>query len=235
MRIVFLFFIFLILSQADDKIKSFLCGYKDILQVKENKMYFKDSSFLIYDDFKTKKDILNNADIEDMLSLPYSLHVRRDGGRIRNEEFFKKIYGKNKKEIISNLKIINWLPKNLNKLIKFNKQNNASNALEKVSNELDKLPKDYLKYLKKVTTFNYRNIANTSRLSTHSFAIAIDLNVKYANYWQWNKEYKNSYPKKIIQIFEKHGFIWGGRWEHFDTMHFEYRPEFTCKAINSYP
>ncbi|WP_265937085.1 M15 family metallopeptidase [Aliarcobacter butzleri] len=26
-------------------------------------------------------------------------------------------------------------------------------------------------------------------------------------------------------MFEKYGFIWGGRWYHFDTMHFEYRPE----------
>src|SRR5690242_16362928 len=25
--------------------------------------------------------------------------------------------------------------------------------------------------------------------------------------------------------FEQHGFIWGGRWAHYDTMHFEYRPE----------
>ncbi|MDD5211432.1 MAG: M15 family metallopeptidase, partial [Sulfuricurvum sp.] len=23
----------------------------------------------------------------------------------------------------------------------------------------------------------------------------------------------------------KYGFIWGGRWYHYDTMHFEYRPE----------
>ncbi|WP_228384801.1 M15 family metallopeptidase [Campylobacter pinnipediorum] len=29
-----------------------------------------------------------------------------------------------------------------------------------------------------------------------------------------------------MDIFEKNGFIWGGRWKHFDTMHFEYRPEF---------
>ena len=26
-------------------------------------------------------------------------------------------------------------------------------------------------------------------------------------------------------IFERHGFIWGGKWHHYDTMHFEYRPE----------
>jgi hypothetical protein len=30
---------------------------------------------------------------------------------------------------------------------------------------------------------------------------------------------------EIVAIFERHGFIWGGRWSHFDTMHFEYRPE----------
>ncbi len=30
---------------------------------------------------------------------------------------------------------------------------------------------------------------------------------------------------QIVRIFEKHGFIWNGYWYHFDTMHFEYRPE----------
>jgi peptidoglycan LD-endopeptidase CwlK len=30
---------------------------------------------------------------------------------------------------------------------------------------------------------------------------------------------------EIVAIFEKHGFIWGGKWYHYDTMHFEYRPE----------
>nr|WP_297937988.1 M15 family metallopeptidase [uncultured Campylobacter sp.] len=33
-------------------------------------------------------------------------------------------------------------------------------------------------------------------------------------------------PEEIVRVFEKHGFIWGGRWVSFDTMHFEYRPEF---------
>ena len=32
-------------------------------------------------------------------------------------------------------------------------------------------------------------------------------------------------PTEIVAIFEKHGFIWGGKWYHFDTMHFEFRPE----------
>jgi hypothetical protein len=30
---------------------------------------------------------------------------------------------------------------------------------------------------------------------------------------------------EIVKIFEKYGFIWGGKWFVFDNMHFEYRPE----------
>jgi hypothetical protein len=42
----------------------------------------------------------------------------------------------------------------------------------------------------------------------------------------WGKGgYRNRMPMEIVEIFEKHGFIWGGKWGHFDTMHFEYRPE----------
>ena len=29
----------------------------------------------------------------------------------------------------------------------------------------------------------------------------------------------------IVDVFERNGFIWGGKWYHYDTMHFEYRPE----------
>jgi hypothetical protein len=62
--------------------------------------------------------------------------------------------------------------------------------------------------------------------------IAIDIAVKHAHYWQWEKSnaqghdiWRNSIPNTIVAIFEKYGFIWGGKWYHYDTMHFEYRPE----------
>ena len=32
-------------------------------------------------------------------------------------------------------------------------------------------------------------------------------------------------PDEIVAAFERHGFIWGGKWAHFDSFHFEYRPE----------
>jgi D-alanyl-D-alanine carboxypeptidase len=51
-----------------------------------------------------------------------------------------------------------------------------------------------------------------------------------SDYWLWSGTtgtipYKNGMPREIVDIFERHGFIWGGKWYHYDTMHFEYRPE----------
>ena len=37
-------------------------------------------------------------------------------------------------------------------------------------------------------------------------------------------------PRAIVDAFERHGFVWGGRWYHYDTMHFEYRPELLAGA-----
>jgi hypothetical protein len=43
----------------------------------------------------------------------------------------------------------------------------------------------------------------------------------------WNISYNERYhpPAAVIKAFETYGFIWGGKWLYFDTMHFEYRPE----------
>ncbi len=97
-----------------------------------------------------------------------------------------------------------------------------------------------LKRSPNIGTWNWRTIAGTERLSAHSFGIAIDLNkpkMKRPSYWRWvnAKKYPRGFesvqelepvPWTVVDIFERHGFIWGGKWHHFDTMHFEYRPEF---------
>ena len=85
---------------------------------------------------------------------------------------------------------------------------------------------ELLKFLDVNGTFSWRKIAKSDELSSHSWGISRDINVQNSSYWQWSKEYKNTLPQEIIDVFERNGFIWGGRWEHFDTMHFEYRPEF---------
>ena len=65
----------------------------------------------------------------------------------------------------------------------------------------------------------------------HSWGAAIDINAARADYWLWQGSgvieagLVNRIPTEIVAIFERHGFIWGGKWSHYDTMHFEYRPE----------
>ena len=85
-------------------------------------------------------------------------------------------------------------------------------------------------------TYNDRAIAGTDRKSAHAYGIAIDLSVPESAYWRNTRRFSNRFPKEIVDAFEAEGFIWGGRWAHFDTMHFEYRPEFfdeTCTPTSN--
>ncbi|ANE35622.1 putative cysteine peptidase, peptidase M15 family (SH3, Nlp/P60 domains) [Campylobacter iguaniorum] len=221
-----------------DKKSAFEMAYN--INIDGNTLKFEDGSQMSFDDNQTKNydKYLNNPSIKDMLAYKYPLleplnSPLSDAGRFRNSEFFNKIYGMDKESVKANLTEIIWLKNSVNKKFKFNSKNGAAKALQKVSNELDILVQNepkFKKYLDNPSgTFNYRIIAKTNRLSAHSWGIAIDINTNLSDYWQWSKDgkYKNQIPKEIVEIFEKHGFIWGGRWEHFDTMHFEYRPEFS--------
>src|SRR5262249_24851852 len=72
-----------------------------------------------------------------------------------------------------------------------------------------------------------RAVKDTGNRSAHAWGVAIDINTKFADYWLWAKNgaCRNQIPFEIVEVFERHGFIWGGKWAHFDTMPYEYRPE----------
>ena len=50
----------------------------------------------------------------------------------------------------------------------------------------------------------------------HAFGLAVDLNVS-SNYYGT----RGDMDPEIVAIFEKWGFLWGGRWSQPDPMHFE--------------
>ena len=98
----------------------------------------------------------------------------------------------------------------------------------------------FVRSFTRIDGYNWRQIADTETLSVHSYGIALDLILKSPRdkevYWLWTKnkglkfydqpyESRFSPPSSFIDAFENHGFIWGGKWLFFDTIHFEYRPE----------
>ncbi|MBB6482020.1 M15 family metallopeptidase [Spirochaeta isovalerica] len=98
----------------------------------------------------------------------------------------------------------------------------------------------FVRTLSRIDGYNWRQIADTDTLSVHSYGIAIDLILNRTGgkqiYWLWTlnsgeKFYDIPYnkrfspPESFIEAFEKEGFVWGGKWLFYDTIHFEYRPE----------
>ena len=207
-----------------------------IKDIKNNTIYFVDGTTMVYDDGKKKDFItmLDYSDPEDMFFQEYNTssatpEYLHDVGRSRSEQLFKKLYGNTKEAVRKQLVSVPWFGGN----VQFSSSNGAAEQLKKVQKELAKHP-ELKKYLKSSGTFYWRNVRGANRLSAHSYGMAIDIGVDFSDYWLWRNKgadelkkitYKNRIPMQIVEIFEKYGFVWGGRWYHYDTMHFEYRPE----------
>jgi len=190
--------------------------------------------------------LLDTASLEEQMSQRYPVGEESyvappenfEPGRLRHEAFFRKMYGDSEEAVRKTLRTIIWLPNIAPQKMSVTTINGVDRKIEAISAEIEQLPAEFHKFASpSAGTFNWRVIAGTERLSTHSFATSIDLNVKKSNYWKWDKsmKYRNQFPREIVEIFEKHGFIWGGKWYHYDTMHFEYRPELLLRAKEGAP
>lgn len=198
-----------------------------------------------YDDGQVKnpEQRIETPDLQDMFSERYRTgpirkvqRAEEDPGRSRVEALFAARYGRSAAAVGAALVTVDFVGTRVrvHRLI--------AGPLRAVAGRLSRLVTTQPELRPFLTalggTFAWRPIAGTARRSTHSYGIAIDLNVKRAHYWRWRvtgagMAWNNSYPQEIVDAFEAEGFIWGGRWYHYDTMHFEYRPELldsTCYA-----
>ena len=214
---------------------------EQLLAIEENDLVWKDGTRMKIDDGRGAKSFaqrLADPDLKDMLSMTYPAgewsmppKPENDPGRARNAAFFTKMYGDcTRGETAQNLVEITWLPKKSGQRLKVSKVNGVAEKLTAISKALDELPADFDVYLKPSEgTYVCRPIAGSSQPSAHGYGIAIDISTRHAHYWRWSKggaaAYQNKIPPGIVKIFEDNGFIWGGKWWHYDTMHFEYRPE----------
>jgi hypothetical protein len=185
---------------------------------------------------KSFEEKLHSPSILDQLSLRYVKGPlaqppgpQDDPGRFRNVAFFDKMYGDCEKgEVERKLVKVAWLPKAGGGFVRITTVNGVAERLRAVSEALERLAPEFWKFaVPSAGTFNCRTVKDTGNRSMHAWGAAIDLNTKFADYWLWSRNgaYRNRMPFEIVDVFEHNGFIWGGKWGHFDTMHFEYRPE----------
>lgn len=228
-----------------DGIKRLLQAYPEHLcRAEGNILVWCDGTTMPYDDGqgnKTHQQKLAHADLLEQMEQRYPRGAIYpsppppdfEPGRIRNEAFFKKMYGGSAGEVQKHLVSLLWLSHTRGQRVRITTINRVHEHLQAVSNELDKLPAALRRFIDQPGgAFNWRVISTEKRLSPHSFGIAFDINAATGDYWLGSTSvahgpltYRNRIPIEIVLIFEKHGFIWGGKWHHYDTLHFEYRPE----------
>jgi hypothetical protein len=192
-----------------------------------------DGKRIPFDDGKAKSfdERLESPDVEDLFSIPYRIGAIRDvrdenddPGRIRIEAILAATYGGD--HVAAEQIRVRFLgmPVRVHRLM--------APALARVAARLEEArnhDRSLDPFLRRLSGgFAQRKIAGTDRTSAHAFGIAIDLDKSMSDYWRWQKKpfrWRNRIPQAIVDAFEAEGFIWGGRWYHYDTMHFEYRPE----------
>lgn len=152
-------------------------------------------------------------------------------GRVRSPELLAALYGGTRGEVRSRLVSVPFL----GAVIAFHER--AAAAFGRVAERLRaalRQDPSLRPWLKSDGGFAWRRIAGETRLSAHSYGIAVDFSARRAPYWRWSRlrphPLQDSYPPAIVRAFEAEGFIWGGKWHEYDIMHFEYRPELLCKA-----
>ena len=220
-----------------------LKAYPGLFTIAGNTLTWNDGTTMIWDDGKQRTAALLNEspDIEDMFHYVYpsasagslTPALDFDPGRIRYKPFFKKLYGASAQAVGQHIVGVKWLPRLSKTVIRVTSIFGIAQRLAKISDSLAAMPANLSRFgLKPGGGFSWRLIAGTGHLSMHAFGSAIDINVGYSDYWRWHRPggggpipYKNRIPIPVVALFEKYGFIWGGRWYHYDTMHFEYRPE----------
>jgi hypothetical protein len=239
---------------ADEALDSLVAAYPEQLSGYDDRhLIWKDGTRQVSSDGqsnKTFEELLSHPSIVDQFEIPYRLgsqatlpSLNEDPGRIRNEEFFTKMYGDCRKgEVATRLRPVRWLPHRGGGTVMATRVNGIAEKLEQISIELEKLPPSITRYaVPSSGVYSCRKVAASNLISMHSYGAAIDINDKFGDYWLWSQRRdgalvrRHSIPPEIVSVFEKFGFIWGGKWYHFDTFHFEYRPEIIEMARRGWP
>ncbi len=166
---------------------------------------------------------------------------RRENPPKRAPFFFDALYrARSRTESYARVKTLKFLGRNI--MVHYNILEQLALVEEEINRaaETNAEIRTWVANIETITGWNWRSIADTESRSFHSYGAALDLlptSFKgLQTYWLWTSDWNPEWwnvpytqrfhpPEEIIQAFEKYGFIWGGKWMFYDTMHFEYRPE----------
>ena len=220
-------------------------AYPDLIySVTNNVLRLMNNRMVVIDDGRAKDHLLkfSDGDIEDQLAQIYPVGKcaagrdrEFDPGQIRSEAFLRLAYGANEYQVQRTTTLVEWFGTK----VRFSTRHGAADALKRVHDDLKQLPATYHGLLKQpARTMQWVKVPDTDQLDVHAFAIAIDLNPAFRDYWRLfvrgsrhrTIRYRNRIPPTVVAVFERHGFIWGGKWHRYNTTHFEYRPEMIAIA-----
>lgn len=166
---------------------------------------------------------------------------RRSQPLKRSSLFWDAVYrASSKDEAYERLKTIRFLGHNV--MVHYSILEELSLVEEQIfaAAKTDAQVQKWINGINTLSAWNWRNIAQTETRSYHAYAAALDILPKQSGgletYWLWTSEKNPQWwmvpyekrlhpPDAVIKAFERYGFIWGGKWSFYDTMHFEYRPE----------
>jgi hypothetical protein len=169
---------------------------------------------------------------------------RKNGGAVNRSLFFYDAIWNitDRSSAWEQVKTIKFLGKNI--LVHHGILEELSLVEQKINAAAKSDPKvkAWLDEVYSIAAWNWRNIADVQTRSNHAYGVAVDLLPQpktyrsLETYWLWtsnkkkdwwNVPYSRRYhpPEAVISAFESYGFVWGGKWAFYDTMHFEYRPE----------
>ena len=140
-----------------------------------------------------------------------------------------------KGEVAPRLVPVVWLPRSWGTRVRMTSVNGVAQRLAESPRELDALPArpSSAMLYPPAGTYNCRTVADTGEPSMHSWGAAIDINAAHCDYWLWPRDAPEATASRSRSSRSSSGTAssGAGKWSHYDTMHFEYRPE----LVNAVP
>jgi hypothetical protein len=219
-----------------------------VFSVRGKEIYYREGRML-------SKDNLSRAEDFDSIFYDYGTDpVRRDSEaqpRISvSDDFLDALAGGTEREVRAASRLVDFLGHRVFV------HTLCADALARVDSRIRERAatsaevRNYIACIKVVFSMKRRYVSGTRSKSYHAYGLALDVIPssygRKAVYWRWSAALTDRWeqiplserwspPREVVEAFEENGFVWGGKWHRFDTVHFEYRPEILASPASLFP